>query len=64
MAEVKIEDVVYHLDREFRRALVETIAQVAPNADYDEHAAFRFFQKRVYRHCSVWESIPDDLVRK
>ena len=64
MAEVKIEDIVYHLDREFRRALVETISQVSPDAEYDQNAAFRFFQQRVYQHCSVWESVPDDLVKK
>jgi hypothetical protein len=63
MAEVKIEDVVDHLDTEFRKALADTIKQIAPDLVFDERAAFRLFKRRIYSRCSVWETVPDDLVK-
>jgi hypothetical protein len=62
MAKVKIEDVVYHLDAEFKRALDDTMAQFAPNVRYDRDELFRFFLGRVYSHCGVWENVPDNCV--
>jgi hypothetical protein len=63
MAEIKIEDVVYHLDSEFKKALDDTMAKFAPNVEYGRNELFKFFLKRVYHHCSVWERVPDDCVR-
>lgn len=63
MAQVKPEAIVEYLDREFRLALAETIREVAPHAQFDEQAAFRAFVQRVYRHCSIWERVPDNSVR-
>ncbi len=63
MAKVKIEDVVYHLDSEFKKALGDTLAAFVPGAAYDRNALFRFFLKRVYHHCSVWEDVPDTLIK-
>lgn len=63
MAEVKIEDIVYHLDREFKQALQDAISEHIPSADYDPNALFSTFQRAVYRRCSVWERVPDHLVR-
>lgn len=63
MAQVKPEAIVDHLDREFRRALAETIREVAPDVQFDEREAFRTFKRRVYRHCSIWEDVPDDAVK-
>lgn len=64
MAQIKIEDVVDHLDTEFRRALEATIKEHFPDQDFDSRAVFRTFKKMVYRKCNVWEVIPDDLVEK
>jgi hypothetical protein len=63
MAEVKIEDVVYALDSEFKKALDDTMAQYAPNAEYDRNELFKYFLKRVYNHCSRWEKVPDSSVK-
>lgn len=63
MAEVKIEDVVYSLDSEFKKALEDTMRQFAPNASGSRDEMFRFFLKRIYHHCSVWETVPDDCVK-
>jgi hypothetical protein len=62
MARVKVEEIVDHLDTEFRKALRDTFNELAPNADIDERAAFRFFKRRVGRHTSSWESVPDSYV--
>ena len=63
MAQVKIEDVVYHLDGEFKKALADTMARFAPNAAYSRDELFKLFLKRVYNHCSVWEDVPDKSVK-
>jgi hypothetical protein len=64
MAQVKIEDVVDHLDSEFTRALDDTFRQFAPGVTVNSGAAFRYFLQRVYSHCSVWEQVPDHYVEK
>jgi len=63
MAEVKIEDVVYALDSEFKKALDDTMAQFAPNVEYDRNKLFKYFLKRVYNHCRLWEKVPDSSVK-
>ena len=63
MAEVKIDDVLYHLDSEFKRALADTMKKFAPNVQVNTGSAFQYFKRRVYDHCSVWEKVPDSCVR-
>lgn len=63
MASLKVEDAVYHLDREFKKALDDTMERFAPRVSYNRDELFRFFLQRVYQHCSVWEEIPDSCVR-
>ena len=63
MAQIKIDDVVHHLDHEMRRALQDAINEVAPSAGIDVHALFHAFERGVYRHCSTWENVPDQYVR-
>ncbi len=64
MARIKIEDVVDHLDSEFRKALEAILQQHFPDKSFDSREVFRTFKKMVYRKCSVWEDVPDDLVEK
>ena len=63
MAEIKIDDVVYHLDSEFKRALSDTMRKYAPGVRFNISSAFDYFRGRVYDHCSVWEKVPDDCVK-
>ena len=63
MPKIKVEDVVYHLDSEFKKALADTMAEFAPSARYDRDKLFRYFRQRVYHHCSVWEEVPDNCVQ-
>jgi hypothetical protein len=58
MSKVKIEDVVYHLSSDFKKALEDTFQEFAPNASIDRNEVFRFFLRRVYKHCRVWEEVP------
>ena len=63
MAKIKIEDVVDHLDSEFKKALDDTMAEFADEVSYDRNALFKYFLRRVYQHCSVWEDVPDRFVQ-
>jgi hypothetical protein len=63
MAQIKAEGVVDHLDTEFKKALEDTFSEFAPNVSIDRSQVFRFFLKRVYHHCSVWETVPDAIVK-
>jgi hypothetical protein len=62
VAKVNIEDVVYHLDSEFKKALDDVMEQFAPGTPYDRNELFKHFLKRVYHHCSRWETVPDKCV--
>lgn len=64
MALIKVEDVVDHLDREFRGALKDTMQEIFPGFEFNESQLFRTFKKKVYRKCSVWESVPDQYDKK
>ena len=63
MAQVKIEDVVDRLDREFKKALDDTMEEFAPDVSFDRTELFKFFLKRIYHHCAVWEIVPDSYVK-
>ncbi len=62
MAKIKIENIVDHLDTEFRKALEETIKQHFPNERFDSRAVFRTFNRSISRKCNTWERVPDNLV--
>jgi len=59
---VKVEEIVEHLSREFRGAVVDTIREVAPSASFDEHEVFRIFVRKVRSNCGQWENVPKSLV--
>ena len=63
MAQVKIEDVLYHLDSEFKKALEDVMEEFAPDVRFDRNDLYKHFLKRVYHHCSVWETVPDACVK-
>lgn len=64
MARIKVEDVVDHLDSEFRKALEATLQQYFPDQQFESREVFRTFKKMVYMKCNAWENVPDDLVEK
>ena len=62
MARIKIENIVDHLDSEFRKALRDTVLTAVPDAFVDERDLFRVFKRAVARRCSTWEAVPDRYV--
>jgi len=63
MAQVNMEEIVDHLSSEIKRALEDTIKEHFPDQDFDRNAVFRTFKRKVYQKCSVWENVPDKLVK-
>jgi hypothetical protein len=63
MARVKVDEIVGSLDNEFKRALADTMNHFAPEVRCDRNEVFRFFQRRIYQHCSSWEDVPDRYVQ-
>lgn len=64
MASVKMEEIVDHLSTEVRRALENSVRQVAPDARIDSYELFRAFRREIGRRCSTWEKVPDHYVEK
>ena len=64
MARVRIEEIVDHLDTEFRKALEDTLKEHFPGQPFDSRLIFRTFKRQVYSKCSVWENVPDQHVEK
>lgn len=64
MAQVKIEDIIDHLDTEIRKALSATIKHHFPDLQFNDREIFRTFRRNVGRKCSTWETVSDDLVEK
>ncbi|MEO9870874.1 hypothetical protein [Ekhidna sp.] len=62
MARIKVEDIVDHLDREFRKALENTLEEHFPNENFDARDVFRTFKRKIRRKCNTWENVPDRFV--
>ena len=62
MARVKIEDIIEHLDHEFKRALEDTVNRFHPEVTVNRNALFREFVRAIRRKCSTWENVPDYFV--
>jgi hypothetical protein len=59
-----MEEIVDHLSTEVRRALENSVRQVAPDARIDSYELFRAFRREIGRRCSTWEKVPDHYVEK
>lgn len=62
MARVKIEDILYHLDHDLKKALEATIKEHYPGVNVDRNRVYKTFMKQAYRKCSTWEQVPDSCV--
>lgn len=62
MARIRVEEVVDHLESEFRKALKNSVRDVIPGADFNERELYRKFQRHIGRQCSTWERVPDRYV--
>jgi hypothetical protein len=64
MARIKIEEVVYALDTQFKKALINTVKKVCPEKEVDPLMLFVDFRKELYRQCQSWESVPNSCVQR
>jgi hypothetical protein len=64
MAKIKIEEVVYALDTQFKKALENTVKKMIPEAQVDNRILFVEFRKELYRQCQSWESVPNACVQR
>jgi hypothetical protein len=62
MAQVKLEEILDHLDSEVKAAFAIALHEVAPNADIDHRVFFKAFVRAVRRKTSTWETVPDHYV--
>lgn len=64
MAKIKIEEVVYALDTQFKKALENTVKKVCPEKEIDIRMLFVDFRKELYRQCKGWETVPNSCVQR
>jgi hypothetical protein len=63
MAQVNVNSVIDHLGPKLRRALARAVADVLPDAEFDERELFRAFKRAVARKCYSREAVPDHYVQ-
>ena len=64
MAKIKIEEVIYALDDQFKKALTSTVKKMIPDAEFDSKMLFVEFRKELNRQCQGWQSIPNSCVQR
>jgi hypothetical protein len=64
MAKVKVEELVYALDMQFKKALENTVKKNFPDAVYDSRMLFVDFRKELARQCNSWESVPNACMQR
>ena len=63
MAKINIEEIIKHLDVEFRKALDSTVREHFSNQEFNSRAVFKTFTKEVTNKCNSWEKIPNKFIR-
>lgn len=63
MAKLNIEELINHLDLEFRKALEATLREHFPDAEYNSRNVFKTFQKEIGKKCNAWENVPNKFIR-
>jgi len=63
MAKLNIEEIINHLDLEFRKALDSTLREHFTDQEFNSRAVFKTFSKEVTKKCNSWESIPNKFIR-
>jgi hypothetical protein len=62
MPRVNMDEVIFALSNETKRALHDAMQEVMPNATYDVDELFQAFHRAIYRRCSKWQTVPDKAV--
>ncbi len=64
MPKVNIEEIVIHLDLQFKSALAGTVKKMVPDKEVDRNELYREFRKEVYRNMSGWQNVPASSVQR
>ena len=64
VARIKIEELVYALDTQFKKALENTVKKTFPYKEFDSRMLFVDFRKELGRQCQNWESVPNSCVQR
>lgn len=63
MADINVEETLYHLGFPLQKALDASIRKTMPGAEPNTEALYREFLAAVRSQCSKWEYIPDNCIR-
>jgi hypothetical protein len=64
MPRIKLESIVDHLDREFKKVLEETVKKFSPGVEADRNVIFKEFKKELSKYCNAWESVPENYIER
>lgn len=64
MAQIRIEEIMDHLDSEMKSALRATLAQHYPNQNVDANTVYRTFKRKVASKFGSWVRVPDNFISK
>lgn len=62
MARIKLDEIVYDLNVEFRGALSDAVKEISPNLRFDEYALYKAFERAIRRRCRTWERVKDSNI--
>lgn len=63
MAKVRIEEVIDHLEEDFRKALRATMQEHFPDEHFNTRAVYKTFKNQISDRCNEWENIPNKYIR-
>lgn len=64
MTKIRVDGVVDELKPQVLRALQEAVANIMPEASFDENQLFAEFRSAIVRRCATWESIPNEYLSR
>ena len=64
MAQVKLEEILDHLESEVKAAISDALRTIKPAAEVDHRMFFKEFLRAIGRKTSTWETVPDHFVEK
>lgn len=63
MARIKIDEMVGHLEKEFRKALTSTLYKEFGELEFNAKDVYQTFKKELTEQCNSWENLPNKFVK-
>jgi len=64
MARIQAEQIVEHLEVEFRSALYAAVKEIAPDREFDRFELYNAFRRAMRRKFATWETVPDSTIER